>query len=272
MTVPIAVLAALAAAGWIAAFAVYFAGRRAPSARSDAPSLAAPNSDDYGLIMNTLDHSNILLWWARVKREGLDYSWKIRTPPQLRENPLFRLAGLADQGGLWKDEQAPDNERTKRVAARALTGGAPSYQQEFRIIGPDGMHWLSEEVLIRPAAPGEWDLAGVVIDVTKRHEAEESRKRTEAQLDQILKGADCLLWQAFVTGDPEDHLDWQLFLTPSVLYRRIFGEESGPGQNKLWSADIEGDQRGVEARDGRGQDALRPGVPRRRQGPLLLRA
>jgi PAS domain-containing protein len=93
---------------------------------------------------------------------------------------------------------------------------------------------LSEEVIIRPAGVNEWNLAGVVIDATKRHEAEEARRSTEGQLDQILKGADCLLWQAIVTGDPDVKLSWQMYIPPSVLYKRIFGENSVPLNDRLW--------------------------------------
>jgi len=236
ITAPIAALVALGLCGWIVAFVIHFS-RRSPAAPPPAPGDpdADAASEYFHLMVDTLDRSNILLWWARVTRKGPAYDWKIRTPPRLHDNPILRLAGLVDQGGLWKDEQAPDNERTKLASARALAEGASGYQHEFRIIGPDGLHWLAEEVVIQPVGPDEWNLAGVVIDVTKRHRAEESRARSEAQLDQMLKGADCLLWQAHVSMTPDNQLDWQLLLTPSVLYKRIFGEESTPGQNRLWT-------------------------------------
>jgi signal transduction histidine kinase/DNA-binding response OmpR family regulator len=163
----------------------------------------------------------------------------MRTPPKLQENTIYLLAGRRLKGGLWNDDQAPDRERTKQASAKALGEGAPGYKQEFRIIGPDGaVHWLSEEVLIRPAGPDEWNLAGVVVDVTSRHEAEEARRRTEGQVEKILKGADCLLWQAFVTGDPNVHQDWKMFLPQSVLYKRMFGKDSEVGQTTLWTQEM----------------------------------
>jgi PAS domain S-box-containing protein len=190
--------------------------------------------ENYQLILDTLDRSNVLLWWARVWKEDGIFKWKIRTPPQLSQNPIYRLASLADKGWLWKDEQAPDHVRAAKTAEGALAEGLSGYQQEFRIIGTDGIHWLSEEVIIRPAGENEWNLAGVVIDATKRHEAEDARSSTEGQLNQILKGADCLLWQAIVTGDPDIKLAWQMFIPPSVLYKRIFGENSVPKHDRLW--------------------------------------
>ena len=97
---------------------------------------------------------------------------------------------------------------------------------------------MRNRVTIQPAGPNEWNLAGVVVDVSKRHEAEEARKQTEGQLEKILKGADCLLWQALVTGQPDVSLNWRIYLTPSVLYRRIFGKDSVPGQSILWTEDM----------------------------------
>jgi PAS domain S-box-containing protein len=204
-----------------------------PSQRSQDAGESA-KLENYQLILDTLDRSNVLLWWARVRNDDGVFNWKIRTPPQLSQNPIYRLAQLVDKGWLWKDDQAPDHKRTGQTAEKALAENASGYQQEFRIIGTDGIHWLSEEVIIRPAGDKEWNLAGVVIDVTKRHEAEEARRSTEGQLDQILKGADCLLWQAIVTGDPDVRLQWQIFIPPSVLYKRIFGENSIPNPSGLW--------------------------------------
>jgi PAS domain S-box-containing protein len=211
--------------------------RRAPAspAASDGPESVDARLENYWLILDTLDRSNVLLWWARVWHDGTKYQWKIRTPPQISENPIFRLASLVHEGWLWKNDQAPDHEQMARTAEKALAGGARGYQQEFRIMGTDGIHWLSEEVIIRPAGESEWNLAGVIVDVTQRREAEEARRHTEGQLQQILSGADCLLWHAIVTGDPDTQIRWEMFVPPSVLFKRIFGKESLPSEQLLWN-------------------------------------
>ena len=235
-TAPTALLAAaFLACGWVAA-ALYF--RRKGGGKSPVAGESADGYESYQLLLDTLDRSNILLWWGRVTRENGIYNWKIRTPPNLHENSIYRLAAERHQGGLWADDQAPDNERTKLVSAKALDDGLPGYQQEFRVVGADGVHWLSEEVLIRPTGPDEWNLAGVVVDVTIRHDAEEARKLTEGQIEKILRGADCLLWQAFVTGDPAKTQDWKMFIPQSVLFRRIFGRDAAVGQTELWNSSI----------------------------------
>jgi len=229
-------LGGLAAVGLMRLRARRAAPAPAPAKGADDPTVA--KLENYHMILDTLDRSNILLWWARVLRDGSTYQWKIRTPPQLHENPIYRLAALVNEEGLWKNEQAPDHQRTQLTSARALADGLSGYQQEYRILGRDCVHWLSEEVTIRPAGSGEWNLAGVIVDATKRHEAEEARRQTEGQLEELLKQADCLLWQAVVTGDPDTGIQWQMFIPPSVLYRRIFGKEPVPGQNTLWTQEI----------------------------------
>jgi len=169
MTLPAVALAAAVVGAVVAAGLMHLRAKRAAAARKAADVSNLAKLENYQLILDTIDRSNILLWWARVSREGSAYVWKIRTPPQLHENPIYRLASLIGEEGLWKHEQAPDHVRTGQAAEKALSEGAGGYQHEFRIIGSDGMHWLSEEVMIRPAGPNAWNLAGVIVDVTKRH-------------------------------------------------------------------------------------------------------
>src|SRR5450631_2686940 len=146
----------------------------------------------YKLLLNTLDRSNILLWWGKVTLEGSSFNWTIKTPQNLHDNSIYKLAKERERGGLWEDSQAPDNERTKKASADALIKGLPGYRQEFRIIGDDKVHWLSEEVTIQREGPNEWTLAGVVVDVSERQEAEEAHRKSEEKITKILKGADCL--------------------------------------------------------------------------------
>jgi PAS domain S-box-containing protein len=214
--------------------------------------------ENYQMILDTLDRSNVLLWWARVWRENGKYEWRIRTPPQLHENPIYRLASAVELGGLWKAEQAPDDERTKNTAEKALAEGAGGYQQEFRIRGEDKMHWLSEEVIIKSSGPDEWNLTGVIVDITKRHEAEEARRRSEGQVADIIKGADCLLWQAEVTGDVDGELRWTMFIIPSGLYHRLFGGDPSPNQTSLWRKEIVPEYDAIQRAS---REALRDGRP-----------
>jgi signal transduction histidine kinase/DNA-binding response OmpR family regulator len=237
-TALILALGAACLSGWIVAAAVGLLKKRRSRGDPAADAEHQEVYESYKLLLDTFNRSNILPWWARVTRRGSTFDWKIRMPPNLQENSIYGLAELRHEGGLWRDEQAPDHERTKAASARALQEGADGYQQEFRIIGPDGMHWLTEEVLIRPAGPNEWNLAGVVRDISKRRIAEEAQRTSESQIAKILKGADCLLWYATATGQPDDKQVWLFYLPQSVLYRRIFGRDSEPGQRTLWTEEM----------------------------------
>ena len=78
----------------------------------------------------------------------------------------------------------------------------------------------------------------MVVDITKRFDAEEARRQTEGQIEKILKGADCLLWQAYVTGSPNKVQDWKMFVPQSILYKKIFGKDAVPGQTTLWTKEM----------------------------------
>jgi len=167
-------LVAAVLAGLVAAGLVYLRRppRVSPPLSAGAQGTGAATADEGRLILDTLQRSNVLIWWAHVTREGTSFRWNIRTPPQLRDNPVYRLASPIDDRTLWRDDHAPDHERTRLTAESALAGGKRGYEQQFRIIGTDGVHWLNEEVVIRPAGQDKWDLEGVIADVTKHHEAE----------------------------------------------------------------------------------------------------
>jgi PAS domain S-box-containing protein len=77
-----------------------------------------------------------------------------------------------------------------------------------------------------------------VANTIERKQAEEAQKFSEAQTEKILKGADCLLWLATAAGRPDDQQEWRMYLPKSVLYKRIFGQDTVPGQNTLWTEDM----------------------------------
>ena len=131
--------------------------------------------------------------------------------------PIYRLATAIDRGGLWDNEHVPDLAQVTLITEQALRDGAPGYQHEIRVLDADGRtHWVSEEVGISRLAEDEWSLIGVASEVTARHEAEEAREASEAQLQQILARADCMLWRANVARDGA-RTDYQIFLRRAAL-------------------------------------------------------
>jgi PAS domain S-box-containing protein len=187
----------------------------------------AAQMENQEVLRQILGRANILLWWASVRREGGHMRWKINVPSQSFDSPIVQLATARERGGLWEVDHAPDLPETSRRAEQALLNNSPGYQQEFRVLSQEGItHWLSEEVGIRRLGEDDWNLVGVVTDVTARHEAEEARKASEAQLHQILSRADCMLWQAHVT-ETNGRFLWQFQVPASGLQKRIFDSDAG---------------------------------------------
>ena len=93
---------------------------------------------------------------------------------------------------LYAGMERPERAETEARCAAALHGGAPGYEQEFRLTKDGQTLWLHERVSIKPIGPGEWELSGITVDVTAQREAERARRESEEQLHQLLMRADCL--------------------------------------------------------------------------------
>ena len=228
------------------------------------------------VMRQILARANILLWWGRVRLEGGHFRWKINVPSMSYDSPLFQLATAREQGGLWEVDHAPDLAESSRRAERALRNDLPGYQQEFRVLSPAGtVHWLAEDVAIQRLGEDEWNLVGVIRDVTLRREAEEAQRKTQAQLQQLLGRADCMLWQARVQ-ETDGQLHWTFEIPASGLQKRIFG-----GDAALVRAGVSGDPllsvyRGFTMpdkaeMDARSAAALRGGAPAYEQGFRLIK-
>jgi signal transduction histidine kinase/CheY-like chemotaxis protein len=215
--------------------------------------------ENQDLLRQILAGANILLWWASVRREGGHLRWRINIPSQSFDSPLFQLATARDRGGLWEVDHAPDLPETTRRAEQALLNNRPDYQQEFRVLSREGItHWLSEEVGISRLAEDEWSLVGVVTDITARHEAEEARKASEAQLQQILARADCMLWRANVVRKGEG-TQWRSFDVPaSGLHTRLQNVGVISSGQRLWPREYVPERPEMDAR---AEQAIFSGAP-----------
>jgi PAS domain S-box-containing protein len=111
-----------------------------------------------------------------------------------------------------------------RRSTEAVLSGAPGYEQEFPVMKAERTLWLHEQVSITPVGSDEWNLVGVLMDVTAQREAEEARKESEAQLHHILERVDCLLWHARVS-ETDGQFTWDFEIPASGLQRRILGGE-----------------------------------------------
>jgi PAS domain S-box-containing protein len=189
-------------------------------------------------LQEILTRADCLLWRARVKEVGGELSWRTFDAPTSRL--YVRLFGDRDLwvGGklqLWSPETTLEAQEMRERSRTAVLSGAPGYEQEFRVVLPDRKLWLHEQTSISPTAPGEWSLVGVLTDVTARHDAEEARKTSEAQLQQLLSQADCMLWQAEVVENMAGVLDWSLYIPRSNLHRELFGNNPSERPHLMWS-------------------------------------
>jgi PAS domain S-box-containing protein len=198
---------------------------------------ASAQMEDQNLVRQILARADILLWWAQVRRENGQLRWKINVPTQLFDTPLLQLASARDRGGLWDSKRVPEYDEISARAVRAILSDNPSYQHEFCVFSAAGApHWVNENVGISRLGADEWSLVGMVMDVTAQHEAEQERRKSQAQLQQILTRADCLLWYASIRREG-DKLQWRNFTMPSsVLCDRLFGANPPVTGTGLWYA------------------------------------
>ncbi len=176
-----------------------------------------------------LQRADCLIWQGRVTATGNEeLGWDVYVP----RSRLYRRIYGRDPGGdgfAWDRIGVPEFEKMMATCRAAFTADSGGYEQVFHVPKPDGDIWLSEQVTITRIAPDQWDAVGVIMDITARREAEEARRTTEAQLQQILALADCMVWQADVTEEPGRGYQWALYSPHSVLYERLFGREHPAG-------------------------------------------
>jgi PAS domain S-box-containing protein len=216
-------------------------------------------------LRRVLSRTNLLLWWADVRREGTKFTWKFEVSTASQDNSLTTLASALTTGtGLWTLESAPDMEEMRARSRSALVSGETGYEQRFRIVSGGRVHWLSENAAVERVGEDRWSVFGSVTDITSKMEADAALRRSEGHLHRILERHDCMLWEArVVEKDGVQH--WQFDVPESGLQRRIFGNQgpftlhdtSGPDAKNLFSGTV---PERAEM-DARLNNALRDGLP-----------
>ena len=178
-------------------------------------------------IQQILAQADCMIWQARVELLDPDFvnlKWNVYLPWSELYERLFKPFPGETPSLDWDRLRVPEYREMMGHCRSALRAGAHGYEQEFHVPQGGGEPvWLREQVSIRPAGPGAWDLIGFITDVSARRAAEEACRKSEAQLQQILTVADCLIWQAIVTPDGAGDYNWEVYATRSVLYTKLFG-------------------------------------------------
>jgi len=112
-----------------------------------------------------------------------------------------------------------DQELVTQAVHRTLEEGA-DYNIEFRVIWPDGsVHWVVSKGQVYYDSSGKAvRMTGINMDMTKRKQAEEALRESEARLRLALEAAHTGIW------------DWNIPLnkvTWSDNFERLFGLETG---------------------------------------------
>ncbi len=179
-------------------------------------------------IQQILARADCMIWQARVVRLDADFvnlEWNQYIPRSELFQRLFDAAPGDTPVLDWEKLGVPEYLEMRARVRTALRACEPGYEQEFRVPrGNKQVVWLHEQVSIRPTGPGLWELIGFITDVSARKAAEEAFRNSEAQLQQILTAADCLIWQAIVADDGAGDYHWDVYAPRSVLYAKLFGE------------------------------------------------
>ncbi|HTT55837.1 MAG TPA: PAS domain S-box protein [Opitutaceae bacterium] len=134
-------------------------------------------------LQQTLERANCMLWQARVVENAAGaLDWHLFIPRSSLYRELFGQDPSEHPGLMWSELSTPQMAEMNARSTNALHSGAAGYEQEFSCVRTGRTYWLHEEASITRVKPGEWNVVGVVTDITSQHEAEEARKASEAKL------------------------------------------------------------------------------------------
>lgn len=209
-------------------------------------------------VRQLLSRADCMLWEARVTTEdGNEFNWEWFIPKSDLYRRITGHTGMPERMP-WTAAMVPEFTELQTRSRRAMLQGLPGYEQEFRVVVNNAVRWMHEQVTVRPLAQGQWQLEGVVIDITAQRQAEESKRASEAQLRQIMETADFLLWHARVFVAPNGQAQWVLNVPSSTLYRRLFGREPEHPIALPWNELVTRET--YESMGRRSQDALASGA------------
>jgi diguanylate cyclase (GGDEF)-like protein/PAS domain S-box-containing protein len=174
-------------------------------------------------------HARCMLWSGTVEEIGNgELWWKIRFQDEEAAYQFLPVEIDPEKGFVWSLYLArpeEDRDRADQFGARKVRAGE-NYSQEFRCSLKDGsLRWLKDDVSVHVVSEGLWNVVGVITDITMQRQA-------ESDFEQLMMGAHCLLWHAFVNDlGPELGFDWNLKVSNEVAAMAFLPVEQTSGQS-----------------------------------------
>ena len=143
-------------------------------------------------LEQVLMSARCLLWTATVRRRADDtYQWDVEVANEAAARSFLPLSvdEYDSYTAAWLDSILPaDQARREYVFQTHAEFGMLTYSLEFRSQTLDGdIHWLIDEVQIRPMPDDTWELVGVCTDITERKRAEQALQQINERLEQRVQ-------------------------------------------------------------------------------------
>lgn len=162
------------------------------------------------------------------------WHWDLTDNRLITDRNLKRLFGLDESLDppveVYMQRIHPDDFARNQAAMERVVQDGGSYDQQFRVIRPDGtVRWLHSRGKVEAGDGERRSLVGVVLDITERQQAEEQLRESEGRLQLALQASATGVW------------DWNL-LTDEVTWsghiHPIFGVESFEGTREAFSRQV----------------------------------
>lgn len=142
-----------------------------------------------------VETADCLLWNAHVVQADEALVWRYDIPLSGLGVRLFEASGLTfHEDEMWRPFDVPDRSAMEERCWSALMSNEPSYRQEFRVQLSRDTLWLQEQVEIERLGANEWNLVGVIVDITRLKETETAMRIGEERNRLVLKASNDGIW------------------------------------------------------------------------------
>jgi PAS domain S-box-containing protein len=128
----------------------------------------------------------------------------------------YPLERWAEGPSFWPDHMHPDDRDWAVKFCVDATARGEDHQFEYRMISADGREvWLNDIVSLHVAPDHSVILRGVMVDITKRKQADEALRETETRFRQLAENLSQVFWLSNVEGTLIQYI--------SPAYEKIWG-------------------------------------------------